>query len=171
MTMPPHSPQGELAGLDDALVRLRRLWSSPRQVIDHDGRAVEMSSVLVVEACARGAAAGDEITVGDVAHFADVTPSTASRLVDRAVRGHLVRRSPSEHDARRTVLRLTPDGRTLQGRALQVRLSWLGSVVQGWPTDDLEVLVTLLGRFADCLTQVGPPGRIGGRNPRRSARA
>ncbi len=157
MTTPPDPAPGELAGLDDALVRLRRLWSSPRQVIDHEGRAVEMSSVLVVEACARGVASGDEVSVGDVAHFADVTPSTASRLVDRAVRAHLVRRSTSEHDARRTVLQLTPDGRTLQGRALQARLGWLGSVVQGWPAKELAALVTLLGRFADCMTPFGPP--------------
>lgn len=157
MTTPPNPPEDELAGLDDALVQLRRLWSSPRQVIDHDGRAVEMSSVLVVQACARGAASGDEVSVGDVAHFADVTPSTASRLVDRAVRAHLVWRSTSEHDARKTVLQLTPDGRTLQGRALHARLGWLGSVVRGWPGEDLAAMVTLLGRFADCMTQFAPP--------------
>ncbi len=147
----------DLAGLDDALVRLRRLWSSPRQVIDHDGRPVEMSSVLVVEACARGAARGDEVSVGDVAAFADVTPSTASRLVDRAVRADLVRRSASGHDARRSMLQLTPAGRALQGRALAARLGWLGAVVDGWAPEDLAALVTLLGRFAASMAVTGPP--------------
>ena len=148
---------GALTGLDDALVRLRRLWSSPRQVIDHDGRPVEMSSVLVVEACARGAALGNEVSVGDVAHFADVTSSTASRLVDRAVRADLVLRSPSARDARRSVVQLTASGRALQRRAMQARLGWLSSVVHGWESADLDSMVALLGRFADCMTHAGPP--------------
>ncbi len=146
-----------LAGLDDALVRLRRLWSSPRQVIDHDGQPIEMSSILVVEACARGAARGAEVTVGDVAQFADVTPSTASRLVDRAVRAELLLRSPSRHDARRSVLQLTAAGRELQREALHARLGWLGSVVRDWRDQDLVSLVDLLGRFADCMAITGPP--------------
>ena len=160
MTPPPEpTGHGALGGLDDALVRLRRLWSSPRQVIDHDGRPVEMSSVLVVEACARGAADGNEVTVGDVAHFADVTPSTASRLVDRAVRADLVRRSPSGQDARRSVLHLTASGSALQQQALHARLGWLASVVQDWDPADVASMATLLGRFADGMTHTGPPMR------------
>ncbi len=159
----PSAVSGDLGRLDDALVRLRRLWSSPRQVIDHDGRPVEMSSVLVVEACARGTARGAEVSVGDVAHFADVTPSTASRLVERAVRADLVRRNPSARDARRTVLHLTAAGSALRARALHARLGWLGSVVHGWPSDDLAALVDLLGRFADRMTLTGPPDHGGTR--------
>ena len=64
--------QGSLAAVDDALLRLRRLWSASRsRLVDDGGAAVEMSSLLVVEACARGAAAGAEVSVGDVARFAD----------------------------------------------------------------------------------------------------
>ena len=158
MTTPANSSAPDpLAGLDDALVRLRRLWSSPRQVIDHEGQPIEMSSILVVEACARGAARGDEVSVGDVAHFADVTASTASRLVDRAARANLVLRSASRRDARRTVLDLTPAGAALQHHALQARLGWLRSVVQTWERHDLTALVSLLGRFADCMTLTQPP--------------
>src|SRR3712207_6872186 len=44
----------DLPLLDEALVRLRRLWTASRaHVVDELGRRVEMSSVLVVEACAR----------------------------------------------------------------------------------------------------------------------
>jgi len=156
MSADPAGP-GALAGLDDALVRLRRLWSGPRQVIDHEGHPVEMSSVLVVEACARGAVRGRGVSVGDVAQFADVAPSTASRLVDRAVRAHLLQRRLSQLDARRSALELTPGGRALQARALQARLGWLGTVVDGWTPQDLTTLVELLGRFADSIDVVGPP--------------
>ena len=157
MTTPDDKRPDPLAGLDDTLVRLRRLWSSPRQVIDHAGQPIEMSSILVVEACARGAARGSEVTVGDVAQFADVTPSTASRLVDRAVRANLLLRSPSHRDARRTVLQLTAAGRDLQRAARSARLGWLGSVVREWQDEDLATLVDLLGRFADCMAVTGPP--------------
>ncbi|MGS0687565.1 MarR family winged helix-turn-helix transcriptional regulator [Nakamurella sp. GG22] len=147
-----------LASLDDALVRLRRLWSSPRQVItDEDGRNVEMSSVLVVEACARGAEQGEPVGVGDVAQFADVAPSTASRLVDRAVRAQLVRRTATGGDARRITLQLTDAGRQLRARSLDARMGWLGTVVKDWPVQDLAALAGLLGRFADSLGDVGPP--------------
>src|SRR5664279_2018106 len=142
MTPANGTARDTLAGLDHARVRLRRLWSSPRQVIDHhDGHPVEMSSILVVEACARGTGRSEEVSVGDVAQFADVTASTASRLVDRAVRAGLVRRTPSQRDARKSVLGLTPAGAGLQRRALQARLGWLGSVVDGWEPDDLTSLV------------------------------
>ena len=151
-------PPAILAGLDDALVRLRRLWSSPRQVItDADGRNVEMSSVLVVEACARGAEHGAPVGVGDVAQFADVAPSTASRLVDRAVRADLVRRTTTGGDARRITLHLTDAGRRLRARSLDARMAWLRTVVQDWPVQDLAELSGLLGRFADSLGEVGPP--------------
>ncbi len=147
-----------LASLDDALVRLRRLWSSPRQVVtDGDGRNVEMSSVLVVEACARGAEHGEPVAVGDVAQFADVAPSTASRLVDRAVRADLVRRTATGGDARRIALELTDAGRELRARSLDARMGWLGTVVNDWSAQDLTALAGLLGRFADSLDEVGPP--------------
>ena len=152
--------KSDLAGLDDALVRLRRLWSTPRQmVIDDNGRHIEMSSVLVVEACATAVARGELIGVAEVAEFVDVAPSTASRLVDRAVHAGLVRKSPAQHDGRRNMIELTPADQALRDRASTARLAWLHGVVTGWPDADLTTLVTLLQRFADAVatTPAGPP--------------
>lgn len=143
-----------LAGLDDALVRLRRLWSSPRQtVMDDNGRHIEMSSVLVVEACANADTKGIRIGVSQVAAFVDVAPSTASRLVDRAVSAGLVSKEPLPGDARRNIICLTPAGQALRDRAMSARLAWLNSVVEAWPDRDLSDLVRLLGRFADCVVK------------------
>ena len=141
-----------LAGIDDALLRLRRLWSASRsRIVDERGIAAQMSSLLVVEACARGAAAGEEVTVGEVARFADVTASTASRLVDRAEQAGLLRRAPSAETARHTALRLTAEGAALRERALRARLDWLGERVAGWTPGEVADLGRLLGRFADTL--------------------
>lgn len=142
--------------LDDALLRLRRLWSPSRQrLVGDGGTAVEMSSLLVVEACARGTAAGREVSVADVASLADVAPSTASRLVDRAASAGLVERGTSRLDPRRTALSLTDRGATLQARAYTARTTWLAGQLHEWPTRDVDHLAQLLARFADTLDQDG----------------
>lgn len=148
----------ELLAVDDALVRLRRLWSAtPR---GRGGATVETSSVLVVEACARGAATGDDVTVGDVARFADVAHSTASRLVDRAARGGLVDKTPSPRDARAITLVLTATGRELRARSVAVRTDWLAGVIQDWPGQDVRDLARLLHRFAEAVVVSGGPGPV-----------
>jgi DNA-binding MarR family transcriptional regulator len=132
--------------IDDALVRMRRLWSS--------ARGAEMSSVLVVEACAR---AEGPVSVGEVARFADVEHSTASRLVDRAVRAGYVERTA---DGRRAVLELTAAGRELRERAVEFRIAWLTSVLDDWPDADVAALARLLARFAGRIGEHGGPGAL-----------
>lgn len=145
--------KSEVHGIDDALVRLRRLWSTSAR-----GSAVEMSGVLVVEACAR---AGDEgATVGEVARFVDVEHSTASRLIERAVRGGLVERTASARDARRAALRLTPAGRRLRERSVTFRTAWLTSTLDGWSATDVAAFGRLLGRFAQAVNERGGPGAL-----------
>ena len=152
-------PRGEdLQALDDALVRLRRLWTASRaHVLDDLGQRVEMSSVLVVEACARAQAGGGEASVGEVAAFLDVEPSTASRLVDRAVRAGLVGRTASEVDGRRSALVLTGTGHALRAKAVAARRGWLDDVVHDWSEPDLRSLAVALGRFADAIGAAAPP--------------
>ncbi len=151
--------RADLSVLDDALIRLRRLWSASRTRFVEDGATpVEMSSLLVVEACARGAAEGREVAVGDVARLADVTASTASRLVDRAEAAGLLRRAPSAVSARRTALELTPAGSALRERAVAARLSWLAGQLEDWDPADVALLGGLLARFADGLDPVDGAG-------------
>lgn len=153
----------DLSALDDALIRLRRLWSTSRQrFAGADGRPVEMSSLLVVEACARGAAAGREVVVGDVAAHADVTASTASRLVDRAETAGLLHRVPSALSARRTALELTPEGAELRTRAVAARTGWLAEHLRGWEPADVERLSALLSRFAAGLEPTAAPQKSRG---------
>jgi DNA-binding MarR family transcriptional regulator len=141
-----HTMSSPTERIDGALVRLRRLWSPARRRADARGE-VEMSSVLVVEAVARLGAP----SVGDVARFADVERSTASRLVDRAVAAGLVAAAPAAGDARRRALRLTPHGEELRREAVAARTAWLRERLEGWPADDVETFARLLERFA------GPP--------------
>lgn len=147
-----------LAEIDDALLRLRRLWSASRhRVVDDAGTPVEISSLIVVEACARGTAAAAEVSVGDVARLADVTASTATRLVDRAAAAGWVHRTPSAVTARRTALVLTEAGAALRERAVRSRRAWLADHLAGWDAADARHLGRLLSRFADGLDASGAP--------------
>lgn len=140
--------------IDDALLRLRRLWAASKHRILDDGiTSVELSSLLVVEACARCREQGREANVSDVAELADVAPSTASRLVDAAESAGLLHRQPSRESARRTALELTPAGEALRARAVSTRTGWLADQLSGWEQSDVDQMGALLQRFAD---QIGP---------------
>lgn len=138
--------------IDDAFLRLRRLWAASRhRVVDDGVLAVEMSSLLVIEACARQAERGREANVSDVAFLADVAPSTASRLVDVAEAAGLLTRARSAHSARRTALVLTEEGVALRTRAVAIRQRWLREQLADWDAADVQQFGRLLQRFADQL--------------------
>ncbi|WP_433781425.1 MarR family winged helix-turn-helix transcriptional regulator [Actinomycetospora sp. CA-101289] len=141
----------ELLALDAAMMRLRRVWAVPpaRSPKVPDGMGhVDLSTVLVVEACARGSEEATT-TVADVATFAGVAPSTASRFVTRAVEAGMVTREQQATDGRRAAVGLTDAGRALHGRGLAVRLERLRSTLEGWTDAEVLVFVDLLGRFAE----------------------
>lgn len=137
-----------LERLDSALLALRR-FASPelaRPRISHAGTDVELSTMLVVDAIARSAPG--EVSVRVVAESLQVAPSTASRLVERAVQVGMVAAGASEHDPRRRVLHLTRDGKGLQRAALRHRTQRLAEATADWSQADLAQFADLLDRFA-----------------------
>ena len=149
---PRRADTSAVDAIDDAFLRLRRLWSASRHRIEDDGiTRVELASLLVVEACARKVAARAEANVSDVAFLADVTSSTATRLVDTAVRAGLLQRERSAYSGRRTALVLTPAGQQLRTRAVDARRAWLSGQLDGWSAAEVEQFGQLLQRFADGL--------------------
>lgn len=142
------SDDAVLERLDSALLGLRR-FASPevsRPRISHAGADVELSTMLVVDAIARSTPG--EVSVRLVAESLQVAPSTASRLVERAVQAGMVSGDTSEHDPRRRVLHLTADGRHLQRAALRHRTQRLAAATADWSRDDLAQFADLLDRFA-----------------------
>jgi len=145
----------DLERLDAALLRLRRLWTAPRAFggLRMDvGSGVELSTVLVVDALIgqeQPHSAG--VDVRGVAMHLDVAPSTASRLVERAVSAGMVERRPASADARRVVLRPTRAGRRLHKAAVRFRTDYLGAVLRTWPRSERRHFIDLLDRFADAV--------------------
>jgi DNA-binding MarR family transcriptional regulator len=150
---------GTLLALDEALIRLRRLWSAGTPRLGRAGEGVEMSTVLIVDAVQRltESEPAVEATVALVADRLDVAASTASRLVDRAVATGMVRRTRSAADPRRAPLELTPEGRALAARATRFRLSYLTDLTSGWSERDRRRLAQLLGRFATAVHDAPHP--------------
>jgi DNA-binding MarR family transcriptional regulator len=153
-----------LGQLDGALIRLRRLWQTPAAttiLVEPDGARLEMSTVLVTDAIHRVQQTDppQKARVADIAERLDVAPSTASRLVDRAVRAGMVARGTDAADSRHVTLTLTPAGTALLGRAFRFRTRYLEQVLTGWTRDDVASLARLLDRFADAVHTHPEPGR------------
>lgn len=141
----------DLLRIDDALIRLRRLWQghdSPAGLSRQSGAGVEMSTVLVTDAVHRGLHDGEDVSVAHVAARLDVTHSTASRLVERAVAAGMVSRSRAADDHRRVTLRVTADGERLVRRSVQFRVRYLRALLHDWSDADVATFATLLARFA-----------------------
>jgi DNA-binding MarR family transcriptional regulator len=74
--------------------------------------------------------------------------STASRLVDRAVRAGMITRHRALADPRRTVLALTREGLRLQREAVHFRTGRLADMLADWSASEVATFARLLERFA-----------------------
>jgi DNA-binding MarR family transcriptional regulator len=138
-----------LSVLDEALLRLRRFAQAPaRDRAPGPSESIEMSTVLVVDAVEQLAANGDPVTVGGIAERLSVTPSTASRLVERASAVGMVARHRSPDDSRRVIIGLTGAGQELAARARDYRRDRLADVLHRWPTARVERFANDLHDFA-----------------------
>ncbi|WP_116201809.1 MarR family winged helix-turn-helix transcriptional regulator [Amycolatopsis circi] len=134
--------------------------------VDAVTEAVLTASRLLVAVSARSiAAAGDQVTVpqfrllvildsrGPMKHalLADllgVTPSTASRMVDRLVGINLVERQHSPASRREIVVKLTAEGARVVRRVTNRRRREIADIVAKMPTQARRGLVDVLAAFA-----------------------
>lgn len=133
--------------LDEALTRIRRVLLRPgyrQRLLAGLPQDVPLGVLRLLRVVQR---ASDPPSIGAVADVLTVDPSTASRMVDRAVeRGELERRTCVD-DARRTRLHLTPAGQALLDTATHRRRELLAEVTSDWAPDDLDDLVGHLERL------------------------
>ena len=148
MTIPSAAPpvphQGVLDALDDALVGLRRAQQRPgyrRQLLAGLAREVELATLRLLRVVQRQD--GDP-SIGKVAEVLVIDPSTASRVVDRAVSAGLLERRTCADDRRRSRLRLTDDGERVLDDVNRRRRELLAEVTASWDEADVKQLVTLL---------------------------
>lgn len=85
----------------------------------------------------------------DLAASLDVTPSTASRMIERLVRKHLVRRARLQDDRRAIRLHLTDEGRKVVAQVTQRRRAAIEAILEQLPARGRKALTVALRSFAE----------------------
>ena len=149
-----------IAEIELAMVRLRRSMTkrtlgrlAARELADPP----DLALVSVVDAVEEG---GD-VSVGTVAERLGVDPSRASRLVARSVAAGYVVRVASQHDGRRSGLRLTDAGAAVARAAHAFRRERFAAATQAWSASERREFARLLRSFVDALGEATPPPRTG----------
>jgi DNA-binding MarR family transcriptional regulator len=147
------SGDDRLDALDDALVEVRRVLQRPgyRRRITAGTGAVELATLRLLRAVQRLPGAP---SIGDVAELLIIDPSTASRLVDRALAAGLLEKRACADDGRRARLHLTDQGDAVLAAATRQRRSVLAEVTGTWDPHDVEHLVGLLAALRDGFDRV-----------------
>jgi DNA-binding MarR family transcriptional regulator len=143
------------AAVEAAMVRIRRRQN--RGALGKDS-PVPLAVFRVLDAID----GTDATTVGTLAPALGVDQPRASRLVAQAVSSGHLERVADQHDGRRAVLRLTPDGRDLVAAARDGRRTAMAAAMADWTEVERSEFARLLGRFVDSLDEPrGPraPGR------------
>lgn len=153
---PVEVDSAHLAAIDEALIALRHLWTTPPRLADPVLGDVDVSTVLVVHVLSARPATDGPASVGDVARGLDIAHSTASRLVDRAVRTGVVARTTSPVDGRRVTLQLTPAGARLAVASRRFRTGYLRVLLADWSDREAADFARLLHRFADAVRHHPP---------------
>jgi DNA-binding MarR family transcriptional regulator len=140
-----------VAGIDDALRRLRRFLTKPPGegvVVCGLQMPYEVAQIDACEAIAELGADQPVVTVKDVAADLALDHSSASRLLARAEANGLVQRTADPDDRRRTCLSLTGPGRDAVAVAGRVRMRVLGGIVQEWSDAELALFTELFARLS-----------------------
>ena len=85
----------------------------------------------------------------DLAVLLDVTPSTASRMIERLVRKHLVRRVRTKDDRRTVRVHLTTAGQIIVSQVTERRRSEIERILKHMPPRGRKALTSALRAFAD----------------------
>ncbi|KTS64539.1 hypothetical protein NS206_07995 [Microbacterium testaceum] len=94
-------------------------------------------------------AASDALSVSEIAEAVGVDQPRASRLVQQATQMGLVAREPDPDDARRTRVRLTPEGEKLISSFRGRRRDAVRSALESFTEAERADLARLLARFAE----------------------
>jgi DNA-binding MarR family transcriptional regulator len=95
--------------------------------------------------------------LGDLAEALAVQPSTATRVCDRLVRKHLVRRQRAVADRREIRLGLTEVGRQLVDEVTARRRSEISRLITAVDPDRRQALVGALRALAEAAGEVPDP--------------
>jgi DNA-binding MarR family transcriptional regulator len=135
-----------LAAIERAMIVIRR--SQSRRALSRLTPQADETTFGVLDALEE---LGRPATVGEVGAALGVDQPRASRLVARAVDRGLAVREADQQDGRRTLLALTPAGRSHLSRAHDIRQEVFAEAMAGWPAEDRAAFARLLTAFTTAL--------------------
>lgn len=138
--------------LGTQLVRLQRLRERKLAQLSAESDGVEGAAFVCLFRLLRDG----PMRSSELAAIVNSDPSTVSRQVSQLVDHGHVERVRDEKDGRAYVLAVTDSGREVADRMHRRRTAHLGRVIEEWPRDDREALVTLLDRFLDDYEKLQP---------------
>ena len=135
-----------------ALFRLGRKFSKfpQHQYLDvEQGRGLELSHILVVQAVQARQAMTQEATIGSIAAEMELDPSTASRLVAVTQRAGYVTRKASTADGRVAQVELTAAGEKLAAAAQDFQRQTFEAIMGAWSADERATFIPLFVKFVE----------------------
>lgn len=89
----------------------------------------------------------EEPIIGRVAELMEVDPSRASRIVAELVSREVAVRRPSQSDARKSVIDLTPKGWKYISDFMTSKWRLTAQIFEDWPEEDIERFSVLFQRY------------------------
>ncbi|MBO8190121.1 winged helix-turn-helix transcriptional regulator [Streptomyces oryzae] len=153
---------GEVAAIERAVVALRRQQrshalarlSARRGMRQGRYGALPDAVFQLLDAVDAAAERGHAPTVTEAATALAVDQPRASRLAAQALDAGLLHREADQSDGRRSLLRLTPDGRAALDRIRTLRRQVIAEALTHWPPEDRAALARLLARFVSDVTAI-----------------
>lgn len=119
---------------------------APPWVDGAPGRFAGLARVRMLDALL---AAAGPLSVSEIAEAVGVDQPRASRLVQQGAQMGLVEREPDPDDARRTRVRITPEGERVVSGARGRRRDAVRAALQSFSADERADLARLLSKLAD----------------------
>jgi DNA-binding MarR family transcriptional regulator len=95
-----------------------------------------------------------ELSAGQLAAEAGITPATVTQMVDTLSNAGLVERNRSERDRRVVTIRLTDEGRRRHGRKEIELLDKWREALSGFPAGELEAASEVMARLSSYLDEL-----------------
>ncbi|RBM23300.1 MarR family winged helix-turn-helix transcriptional regulator [Streptomyces sp. PT12] len=146
----------DIAAIEAAVVSLRRIHRRRALAARLAARRGEWpvrhgqlpdAVVELLAAIESAAARGETLTVSEAAAVLGVDQPRSSRLTAQALAAGLLRREADQHDGRRSLLALTPEGHDVLLRIRDVRRRVVAEAIADWSESDRATLARLLTRF------------------------
>ena len=145
--------------IDGVLQRWRRRWTKRelgysalhRLQLDDRLDLAQLDVLMAIWAPSKEfrCKAGQETMVATVAERLAIDPSRASRLISDVIAKGLARRAVSQQDARRTIVELTEDGKSIVRAVRRYKFLLMGDFLSGWTEEERDIFLPLLARFSN----------------------